>query len=332
MPAHKLFTDTKNPDFLASPASSVGGIPRPVAGGADDCVAGGGLPCLSSNNSIQTATGDTPESPAVIDFQRFSTQHKKSACALAWNVEFLAEKYGLERLGFLTLTFAQDIKDPREAQRRFNSLATNVLRSRYADYVRVWERTKKGRIHYHLLVVLPVDIRTGVDFAQLEAGCYTSAGLELRKEWAFWRRTAKEYGFGRTELLPIKSTAEGIARYVGKYISKHISQREEQDKGFRLVEYSRGARQVSTRFAFNSKGSQQWRRKLEVFAAYVSGFKGYCVRFEDFKKELGSQWAFHHREFIAGLPVVGFASDWQDHPPPAPGELPKVTHYPGFMG
>ena len=283
------------------------------------------LPCLSSNNSIESGRTDPTGSPVLIDFQKFSTQHKKSACALAWNVEFLAEKYGLERLGFLTLTFAQDIKDPQEAQRRFNSLATNVLRTRYLEYIRVWERTKKGRIHYHLLVVLPVDIRTGVDFAELGAGCYTSAGPELRKEWAFWRKTAKEYGFGRTELLPVKSTAEGIARYVGKYISKHISQREEQDKGFRLVEYSRGARQVSTRFAFNSSGSHDWRRKLELFCAYVSGFKGYCVGFEDLKTELGPQWAFHHRKFIAGLPLLQLENGWQDMPPPAPGELPKVT-------
>ncbi len=284
-----------------------------------------GLPCLSSNNSIQTATGNTPESPALIDFQRFSTQHKKSATALAWNVEFLAGKYSLERLGFLTLTFAQDIKDPIEAQRRFNSLASNVLRDRYADYIRIWERTKKGRIHYHLLVVLPEDIRTGFSFVEAEFGVYTSAPKALRSEWAFWRSTAKEYGFGRTELLPIRSTAEGIARYVGKYISKHMAQREERDKGFRLVEYSRGARQVSTRFAFNTTGSRDWRRKLELFCAYVSGFKGYCIGFEDLKNELGPQWAFHHREFIANLPLCQVESGWQDRPPPAPGQFPPVT-------
>lgn len=303
----------------------VGGHPRSVAGGSCGPAGAACLPCLSSNNSNETSTQNTPESLAVIDFKRFSTQHKKSACALAWNVEFLAKKYGLERLGFLTLTFAQDIKDPKEAQRRFNSLATGVLRKRYEEYLRIYERTKKGRIHYHLLVVLPCDIRTGVDFNELEKGIYTSAGPALRAEWAFWRRTAKEYGFGRTELLPVKSTAEGIARYVGKYISKHISQREERDKGFRLVEYSRGARQVSTRFAFNSPGSHDWRRKLELFCAYVSGFKGYCVGFDDLKHELGPNWAFNHREFIAGLPLLQVEPGWQDMPPPLPGELPHVT-------
>lgn len=298
---------------------------RASAALASESAEGAALPCLSSNNSTESSRTDPTGSPVLIDFQKFSTQHKKSACALAWNVEFLAGKYGLERLGFLTLTFAQDIKDPKEAQRRFNSLATHVLRKRYVEYIRVWERTKKGRIHYHLLVVLENDIRTGFNFLEAEFGIYKDVPKAIRSEWAFWRTTAKEYGFGRTELLPVRSTAEGIARYVGKYISKHISQREERDKGFRLVEYSRGARQVSTRFAFNSPGYHDWRRKLELFCAYVSGFKGYCVGFEDLKTELGPQWAFHHREFIAGLPLLQVEKGWQDMLPPAPGELPKVT-------
>lgn len=281
----------------------VGGHPRPDAGGSCSHAGAAALPCLSSNNSIiPTHDGDS-QSPAVIDFKRFSTQHKKSASALAWNVQFLAEKYGLERLGFLTLTFADHVLDPQEAQRRFNSLATNVLRNRYADYVRVWERTKRGRIHYHLLAVLPDDIRTGFDFAGIEQGDYRTAGPALRAEWAFWRRTAKEYGFGRTELLPVKSTAEGIARYVGKYIGKHVMQREERDKGFRLVEYSRGARQVSTRFAFHSEGSQLWRRKLEMFAGIVSGSIGEPVGFSDLARVLGPKWAYNNREFITSLPV-----------------------------
>ena len=50
---------------------------------------------------------------------------------------------------------------------------------------------------------------------------------------------------------PIKSTSEGISKYVGKYIGKHMESRLDEDKGARLVEYSRGARGVkiaNTRF------------------------------------------------------------------------------------
>lgn len=284
----------------------------------------GRLPCLFSNNSNEQGASDTPETLVGTRLSDFSTQHKKSACALAWNVQFLAEKYGLERLGFLTLTFAQNILDPKEAQRRFNSLSTGVLRVRYRDYIRVWERTKKGRIHYHLLVVLDSDVRTGFDFSAVANNDYRTACQALREEWSFWRKTAKLYGFGRTELLPVKSTAEGIARYVGKYISKHMGQRNEQtDKGFRLVEYSRGARQVSTRFAFNTTGALQWRRKLELFAAFVSGITGQVVRYENLTAVLGQNWAYRNREFIRSLPSVQVVSGWQERPLPAPGELPE---------
>lgn len=261
------------------------------------------FPCLNRNNSNETPSHDRPETPVSAVFESLSTKYKKSAAALAWNVEFLAKTYSLGRLGFLTLTFAENILDPHEAQRRFNSLATRVLRTRYADYVRVWERTKKGRIHYHLLVVLPNDIREGVLFSELAAGNYQSAGPALRTEWAFWRKTAKLYGFGRTELLPVKSTAEGIARYVGKYISKHVIQREERDKGFRLVEYSRGARMVSARFTFVSDGSARWRRKLALFAAIVATELGVDhLNFSDLALVLGPKWAYFNRSFILGLP------------------------------
>ncbi|MDE4694551.1 hypothetical protein, partial [Klebsiella pneumoniae] len=38
------------------------------------------------------------------------------------------------------------------------------LASRYRAYIRVMEPMKSGRIHYHLLVALDSDIRTGFDF------------------------------------------------------------------------------------------------------------------------------------------------------------------------
>jgi hypothetical protein len=73
--------------------------------------------------------------------------------------------------------------------------------------------------------ITTVDIRTGFDFAAVKRGIYRSASDYLPREWKFWRETAPKYGFGRTELLPIKKTAEGVAKYVGKYVAKHIGQR-----------------------------------------------------------------------------------------------------------
>lgn len=249
------------------------------------------LPCLYSNNSNENASS------------RLSSQARKSASALAWNVQTMAEKWGLEHLGFLTLTFADNVLNGREAQRRFNSLSSGVLRERYPAYIRVMERQRSGRIHYHLLVVMGSDIRTGFDFTAIARHDYRSAGPQLRKEWVFWRRTAKEYGFGRTELLPVKSTSEGIARYVGKYISKHLQARQDDDKGLRLVEYSQNARMASTRFQFATKGAASWRRKLKLFASMICKARGYPVpSMQALSKLLGPRWAYQWREFILSLP------------------------------
>ena len=172
------------------------------------------LPCLNSNISTETET-QTPSTLA-----KLSTQHRKSAFILKESVQHLADKYPLENLGFLTLTFAQHTICPKEAQRRLNSLITHVVKPRYHEYLGVFERMKSGRIHYHLLVVLDCDIRTGMDFKEVKNRNYSSANLNLRKEWAFLRFTVKKYGFGRTELLPVKSNIEAMAKYVGKYIAK----------------------------------------------------------------------------------------------------------------
>jgi len=243
-----------------------------------------------------------------------STSNRKTAHVLASSVKLMCDKYGIENVAFLTLTFRQHVTEPKEAQRRLNALFTGVIKKRYGDYVGVFERQKSGRIHYHLLVSVGFDVRTGFDFAAVKKQDYRSASHALRKEWAYWRKTAPNYGFGRTELMPIQSTAEGIGRYVGKYIGKNIVNRganhvlngadEHKDRGVRLVRYSNGVRAGTTRFMFVSKGSESWRRKVALFAqivSYQSG--GVCVdSLDDLKEICGTRWAYNHRDFIAGLP------------------------------
>lgn len=263
-------------------------VTTPLTGCQPGSTDGGFLPCLNSNISTEIS----------------STQHRKAASALGWNVFALAQKHGLENLGFLTLTFKDHVLDVKEAQRRLNSLLTHVIKPRYQDYIGVLERQKSGRIHYHLLVVIGFDIRTGFDFAAVDAKDYSSANPALRAEWAYWRKTAPSYGFGRTELMPIKSSEEAIGKYIGKYIGKHMESRQEGDKGARLVRYSRGARVASTRFQFVSTGSQQWRSKLRAFAHLVSERTGCEPTMEGIRSVCGPRWAYSHREFIVSLPGV----------------------------
>jgi len=268
--------------------------PEPASGA-------GSLPCLNSYISNENEQEGQATTPPVA---RLSTQHRRSAHVLRESVTQLAARYGLEKLGFLTLTFREHILCPKEAQRRLNSLLTRVIKQRYRDYLGVMERQKSGRIHYHLLVVLDHDIRTGFDFSGIDRRDYSSASPHLRQEWAFLRKTAPAYGFGRTELLPIRSSTEAIAKYVGKYIAKHMDVRQVEDKGVRLVRYSRGARAGTTRFQFHSIGSAEWRRKLAIFAQIVQDQhpEHRVANISDLSTVLGNRWAYSHRDFILSIP------------------------------
>lgn len=62
-----------------------------------------------------------------------NTSERKTAFALVENVKALARAYGIERLGFLTLTFADEVTTTEEAQRRFNSACSNFLRDLFSD-------------------------------------------------------------------------------------------------------------------------------------------------------------------------------------------------------
>lgn len=123
------------------------------------------LPCLNSNNCIENAnSGEIKQLPSQYENRKagtlneFSTSYKKSTTALEMNVKAFIEAFGLNKVGFLTLTFADDVTDPKEAQRRFHSLRTNFLKRHFPEYVCVYERTKKdsvfhGQIDLHFLTL-----------------------------------------------------------------------------------------------------------------------------------------------------------------------------------
>jgi hypothetical protein len=221
---------------------------------------------------------------------------------LTWELLALAKEFGIERLGFLTLTFADLVLELKEANRRFHSLNTGVIKGRYCRAVKVPERQRSRRLHFHLVVVLASDIRTGFDFGPMQQwarehpgerppkSVYASANPVLRAEWAFWRKTAPEYGFGRTELLPVKSCAEALARYVGGYIGKNVRERADGDKGARLVSYigfGKSGRKGSCRFGWATDNGWLWRHKLAAFAA-----RNGAQSTDDLAKLYGPRWAY----------------------------------------
>lgn len=279
---------------VPSSGSSVALGDEPKAIGSLAEPEGSALPCQNRNNS----TEPVQKSPPVL-----TSGVGKSAFVLQENVKGLCARFGIERVGFLTLTFADHVVCAREASRRFNSLASHVLRERYPGYIRVLERQKSGRIHYHLLVVCASDIRSGVDFDAFGSGDYRSAPPLLRAEWKFWRATAKRYGFGRTELLPVRSTSHAVGRYVGKYIGKHFSSRVERDKGVRLVTYC-GERVAINRISWVGGRSREWRAKKGAFIQmlFESGAiprpSETAMRFR-----FGPKWVYFWRDSIMTFPL-----------------------------
>ena len=256
------------------------------------------LPCQNSHNSITGARTPGPE-----QLNELTPSSRRTAFALQANVEAMCTEVGIERVGFFTLTFADHVLDAREAQRRWNGFLTNVLRPRYGRVIRVLERQKSGRIHYHALISVDADIRTGCDFAAFENRDYRTAPPVLRREWAFLRRAAKAHGFGRTELLPVRSTVEAIGRYVGKYIGKHLEQRIAADKRVRLVSYT-GPKVAITRFAWVSPGATQWRQKLGAYLRMLHREGAIAApTMEAMRSRYGPRWAYHWRDLIMTLPM-----------------------------
>lgn len=245
------------------------------------------LPCLSSNictrkDKLNVLTG----------------AHKRTAYMVAFEIEWLVREFGIERIGFFTLTFKDHVTDLREAQKRFRSIRAHIIAKRYERSIGVWERHKSGRIHFHLVVVLDKDILSGADFKAFERKDYRSANDALRAEWAFWRRTCPKYRFGRHELMPVKSNAKGISRYVGKYISKYVNQRLPADKGARVVRfigYKPGTRHVTRRFSWNTANGWLWRHKVAAFAGRY-GITG----IEQMRMRFGPRWAYYWQGEILG--------------------------------
>lgn len=262
----------------------------------------GSLPCRSLG-----AIEPKPDEPLPVPVG-LNGHYRRSALSLSINVQALIDRHGIDRVAFLTLTFKDHVLDPKEAGRRFHSLSVHVLNHRYPDgWIRVMERQRSGRIHYHLLVVTDSDIRQGVDFDAFAAQDYRTAPLALRLEWSQWRKDAPAYGFGRTELMPIRSNSEAMGAYVGKYIAKGLTHRQQRDKGTRLVGISKGARTATSRLTPLDYGATQWRAKCLAFYQFLRqslplGHPRRPLSPEDMGRVLGNRWAYQWRDFICSLP------------------------------
>lgn len=204
------------------------------------------LPChLETTASKGSESEEAPPLPGP---------RRKQAYALTQNVQWLVANFGRDRIGFLTLTLGdfgtggrnRNLRERKEAQRRFHSLLTNVIGKRYRCGVIVTERHRNGGLHFHLVVVCSEDIRGQISFDDCfprknangkprVKPDYSTANEAIKREWAFWRRVAKRYGFGRHQLQPMREGGEALGGYLGKYLAKDWKHRLPMDKGARSV-------------------------------------------------------------------------------------------------
>lgn len=264
------------------------------------------LPCLYSSNGT--------ENDKKWSLNHLSGYHKRQAECIHHNVRYFCEKVGLSNVGFLTLTFSDNVFDQKEAFRRFKSLNAHYLSKRFGDWILVKERQKRGAWHYHILIDCLGDIRDGINFNGLHVRDYSSANGHLRSLWGSLRVAMPKYGFGRSELLPLRSNSEAIGRYVGKYISKHVGVREEQDKGVRLFSTSGGFKAANTRFAWNTPGNWIWRMKLKAYAEFLG-----ITDYDDLKHVLGRKWAEERADEIYHIRL------------PASTRFPTLRHWQAYM-
>ena len=273
------------------------------------------LPCLS----VTIASEEEKERPPL------PGPRKKQAEALCQNIEWMARTFGLGRVGFLTLTLGdvdvggrfRNLRDRKEAQRRFHSLLTNEITRRYVCGVTITERHRNGGIHFHLVVVCRDDIRGQIDFA----ACFPPKGLDgkpvrrpdyctandaIHREWRYWQRTAKRYGFGRHQLQPMRENGEALGRYLGAYLRKDWEHRQPEDKGARCIRYfghwsieplqeaeRRKSPPCNSRISWNNDSGWLWRHKLAAFAK-ERGIKD----LDQLKKVFGPRWAYHLQRVI----------------------------------
>lgn len=273
---------------------------------------GEAAPCLYSNNSTETLNSSS--SDEKLEYVKsltnlLSPYHKRQAHTLFSNVERLITKEAKspDHVAFLTLTFQENVTDHAEAYKRFRSFNSHYLAPHklLLEWVCSKERQKRGAWHYHLVIACENDIKTGFDFDLYEEwldgprkpGTFPTGNAAIKELWHDISQNLTQYGLGRIfSVEPIRKNAEAMARYVGKYISKHIGSRSEQDKGVRLVNYSRGWTKNSMRFAWHTENAQKWRDKLKWFAV-ANG----CTEMYQLSEKLGPGWAYKYMDEIINV-------------------------------
>lgn len=261
--------------------------------------------------------------------------HKAIHC-LKENIYAFIEQAGFENVVFLTITFKGSSPTSKQLTVIFNNLLSRYIRPRYGaqgfgdvlqgarawvGWIRIFERgSKKGRLHYHLLLDVKQDVRSGVDVDSAASASVGGQNRALDQERKFWRKVCKVGEFkakyrmrlGVVNVLPLRTDAQKVAGYLGKYLTKHFESRKADDKGLRLVGYSREFnRRCGSRFAWNGPTAQNFRFKLQLFCEAMGFGSDYSRATEDLKAFFGAKWGWRVNKMFESIRLVDFTGEYE---------------------
>ncbi len=254
-----------------------------------------------------------------------SPYHKKAIFALRLNLEAHVEDCGVDRIGFMTVTFKDKVFRYKQATRLFHSfVSSDAFCGLFGKWYRVAEQHKDGSWHLHMLVECRDDIRTGFDWDHWSASkqlyrknkgkSYSHLAKCCAKDHpirVYWQGIVKiserSKMIGRCQMEPLKSNAEGCGKYLAKYLDKgfvtnrinakekgtHIERRRLVGKGGKAV------RAASSRLSWVSPGGRRWRACIGEVATHF-GLKDYS----ELSKHWGPRWAYRIKDVISYLPYT----------------------------
>ena len=282
----------------------------------------------------------------------------RKAETLYANLSSLIARVGIERVGFVTLTTADNCTGRKESFRRYRAFDAGLLRPNGVESICVPERQRRGAIHFHLAAAFPWDVRSGFDFAALRnaaaikrehylgGGQWTPGKLDEFKRWEGiyiksanqrlrqWWRDVREFnekresaGFGRCETLPVLSNAAALARYVGAYVTTATGTRQPCDKRMRTVRYRLSERTATCRWTWQDGNGRMFRKGIELLES-IHG-----VDSVEFDRLYTARWKWRWRRIIRTLGasynqavlLCAQIPEWADMPSRM-GFLRKLVH------
>lgn len=123
---------------------------------------------------------------------------------------------------FVTLTFAENLTDVRDANKRFNTWVTQVRRKKSDfQYIAVPEFQKRGAVHYHLLS----NLVCGSDIPAQEKKITRNTDKNKYFELEYYNIPFWKNGFSTAFDLKLTDNRFDVAAYMCKYMYKDIDNR-----------------------------------------------------------------------------------------------------------